>query len=509
MNQGPVGIVTYLGIDGACAAAAALLRHPGSELWVTSRARVAHTLNGIATADARWQEIHVCGVGVGRDVDGAATAAAALSGQGVRVTWHCGRGYLDGHRERLAISCSPRFSRADSNTAALVEHLAPSNRKRAEFLCRLARLDPNIGRRTPRPAPAQLDWILLIRAAITQYFKYEDQSRYLAAVASLAAGRIDEEELRLARLAEAAGTTYRLEGRSPAVRELRRRIGLAAAADAPVLITGESGTGKERVAHLVHEGSGRAAEPFVPVNCALFAGNSELVNADLFGHARGAFTGADRERPGRFEVADNGTLFLDEIGELPLTVQAKLLRVLEDGRVERLGESGRARTVNVRVIAATNRNLARAVSDGFFREDLFHRLDVLPLTAPPLRERRQDIAGLARSAWTGRALDRASLAALEDYHWPGNVRQLRKLLDRARAFDQPVAEALAEEQTRLAAASAATAPASLPATADGIEPLDRFRRRYALRALEILGGNRSATARALGVTVNTLKAWIT
>jgi DNA-binding NtrC family response regulator len=173
--------------------------------------------------------------------------------------------------------------------------------------------------------------------------------------------------------------------------------------------------------------------------------------------------------------------------------------------VERVGESGRARTVNVRVIAATNRDLAAAVAEGVFREDLFHRLDVLPLTVPPLRRRLEDIAGLARSAWPGPPLHRSELDALESYHWPGNVRQLRKLLDRARAFGQPVAEALAEEEQRLAAAPAARPP--WPESAGEIEPLHHFRRRYAERALALLGGNRAATARALGVSVNTLKAW--
>ncbi len=510
MNKGPVTIITYLGVDGACAAAMTLLKYPEALVLVTSRARVAETLVGAAVGGTRGQMVHVCGVGVGRDREPIITAAESLAGIGATVQWHCGRGYLDPHRHWLETCCRPRFTPAGSNAAALRRHLDPPDRDRAAFLGRLARHDPNLGGRPPRLERGEEDWLRLIRTAITHYFKYEDFSRYREAIARLASGQMDDEDRRLVQLAEATGTRYLLQGRSPAIRQLRRRIGLAAAADAPVLISGESGTGKEHVAHLVHEGSQRAAEPFIPVNCALFAGNSALVNADLFGHVKGAFTGAASTRPGRFELADNGILFLDEIGELPLEVQAKLLRVLEDGQVERLGDSGRTRTVNIRLIAATHRDLVQRVAEGRFREDLFHRLDVLPLEVPPLRERREDIAGLARSAWgetTG--LDRSDLGALEKYHWPGNVRQLKKLLWRARAYQQPVAEALADEQQRLGRVGPGSAPPALPTAAEAIEPLDRFRRRYALRALSLLGNNRAATARKLGISVNTLRAWIT
>ena len=228
-----------------------------------------------------------------------------------------------------------------------------------------------------------------------------------------------------------------LLGTSPPVERLRREIALVAASDLSVLITGETGVGKELVAHHVHAGSARADEALIHVNCAALP--LSIAESELFGHVAGAFTGAVRDRAGKFEVADGGTLLLDEIGELSLEIQPKLLRVLQHGEIQRVG-SDRAHRVNVRVIAATNRDLAREVSAGRFRADLFHRLAVFPLHVPPLRERRADILVLAghfadgaarRLGAGGRAPDgfgRASTSSSGD--WPGNVRELENVIGR-------------------------------------------------------------------------------
>jgi PAS domain S-box-containing protein len=230
---------------------------------------------------------------------------------------------------------------------------------------------------------------------------------------------------------------YELVGRSPALQGVIDRVRVVAATDATVLIAGETGTGKELVARAIHDASARRERLLVKVNCAAIS--PSLVESELFGHEKGAFTGAFQRRKGRFELADGGTLFLDEVGELPVEIQAKLLRVLQERELERVGGSDTIR-VDVRIIAATNRNLLDLVAKGRFREDLYYRLNVFPLTMPPLRQRAGDIPMLVQTfvrrfaRKTGKAIDGVSAEALRRlcaYHWPGNVRELQNVLERA------------------------------------------------------------------------------
>ena len=227
-----------------------------------------------------------------------------------------------------------------------------------------------------------------------------------------------------------------LVGASAAMQRLREDIALAAPSRGRVLITGENGTGKELIARAIHEGSRRAHGPFVKVNCAAIP--SELIESELFGHERGAFTGADKARKGKFELADGGTLFLDEIGDMRLEVQAKLLRVLQEEEVDRVGGSGPI-PVDVRVGAATNKDLPGEIAAGRFREDLFYRVNVVPILAPALRDRPDDIPQLAlhflsiaceENDRRQKALDEAALACLCSHDWPGNVRELKNTCER-------------------------------------------------------------------------------
>jgi len=225
-------------------------------------------------------------------------------------------------------------------------------------------------------------------------------------------------------------------GRSASMQQLFRTLGRVAASDLTVLITGESGTGKELVAHVLHQQSKRNNKPFVPINTAAIP--AELLEAELFGHEKGAFTGADRARPGRFEQASQGTLFLDEIGDMPASLQVKLLRVLEEGVVQRVG--GREdRPVNVRLLAATHQNLQSKIKQGAFREDLYYRLNVIPVHIPPLRDRKDDIQQLAEAmlAAAGEELEMQppilldeAINLLKTYDWPGNVRELKNVMRR-------------------------------------------------------------------------------
>jgi two-component system, NtrC family, nitrogen regulation response regulator NtrX len=239
-----------------------------------------------------------------------------------------------------------------------------------------------------------------------------------------------------ARLKETIESRYEIVGRSYAIRALIDRIEKVAATPARVLITGENGTGKELVARAVHRQSTRAKKPFVEVNCAAIP--SELIESELFGHMKGSFTGAVQDRAGKFEQADGGTLFLDEIGDMSLNAQAKVLRVLQDNVLTRIGGS-KPIQVDVRVLAATNKNLEEEIATGRFREDLYYRLNVVPLAVPPLRERRDDIPGLiahfintlsAREGVSPRTIAPEAVQRLQGLDWPGNVRELRNTIER-------------------------------------------------------------------------------
>lgn len=301
-------------------------------------------------------------------------------------------------------------------------------------------------------------------------------------------------------------------GTSAALRHTLDQIGLVAPTEASVLILGESGTGKELVAREIHRRSARAKRPLVRVNCASVP--HELYESEFFGHVRGAFTGAVRDRTGRFELASGGTLFLDEVGEIPLDLQSKLLRVLQEGQFERVGEE-RTRQVDVRVIAATNRNLREEVAQGRFREDLYYRLNVFPIEVAPLRERRDDIALLAthfldhaaRSLNCPRPkLSRANVAELTGHDWPGNVRELQNIIERAvitardgrLRFDLPVGNS-----------ASTTVQKSSPEESDVLTEVEMRQRERAnvQAALEACGGKiygPSGAADLLGIRPTTL-----
>jgi DNA-binding NtrC family response regulator len=298
-----------------------------------------------------------------------------------------------------------------------------------------------------------------------------------------------------------------LVGRSSTMRRVYERVRQVADTNATVLITGESGTGKELIARAIHRQGARRDRPFVAVNCAALP--AELLESELFGHERGAFTGAHARKLGKFEVAHTGTLFLDEVGTLRFDLQPKLLRVLQEREIERVGGS-RAIRVDVRIIAASNADLRQAVSAGRFREDLFYRLHVVPIALPPLRDRREDVAPLARHflakyarqfAKTVTDLSPGALDALERYQWPGNVRELENIVARSVAL---TSEAIIQlDQIPLDVALA-------PAEAMGE---DQFNLREArqdverlliLRALDRAHGNQTVAARLLGMHRNTL-----
>jgi DNA-binding NtrC family response regulator len=307
-----------------------------------------------------------------------------------------------------------------------------------------------------------------------------------------------------------------LVGEHPAIVKLRALIERVAPAEVTVLITGESGTGKEVVANAIHTLSPRCNQSFVPVNCAAIP--HDLLESEMFGHERGAFTGAAGSRQGLLTTADRGTIFLDEIGEMPIDLQAKLLRVLEDGVVRPVG-ADRAARVNVRVIAASNVDLAAAVAKGTFREDLFYRLQVVPIVIPPVRERRSDIPLLAehflervRERPPGRelAISREAMVALWSYDWPGNVRELENMIERlAILCEGSTVEMSILPESLVAAARPAAAPIKVKLSEGGANLNNLVRElegRLINDALRQTGGNKQAAARLLGLKRTTFSA---
>lgn len=296
-----------------------------------------------------------------------------------------------------------------------------------------------------------------------------------------------------------------IKSRSEPLKKVLRKVEQVASTDSTVLILGETGTGKELLVRAIHNISVRKNRPLVKVNCAALPAN--LIESELFGHEKGAFTGAISRKIGRFELADGGTIFLDEIGDLPLELQAKLLRVLQEGELERLGNT-RTIKVNVRTIAATNRDLEKAIKNGDFREDLYYRLNVFPIKSPPLRDRKEDIPLLVNhfvikyGAKIGKKIETISqkvMDALQGYYWPGNVRELENIIERAVIISQGKQLQLGDWLPKTGTASRSS----------HIPTLEEFEKKHIAEVLELTGWRirgEKGTANILGIKPTTLEA---
>jgi len=317
---------------------------------------------------------------------------------------------------------------------------------------------------------------------------------------------ISDENQRLRRRLLRAGELGGMIAQSAPMRRMMALIEQVAPSAASVVILGESGTGKELVARTIHELSPRRGAPYIAINCAALP--ETLMESEMFGHERGAFTGADRRREGCFEMANGGTLLLDEIGEMKPELQAKMLRVLEEGKLRRLGASAEV-PIDVRVLASTNRNLETAIREGRFREDLYYRLNVFAIEIAPLRDRAEDIAPLAEhflhqigapAGKTVSGFEAEALEVLKTYRWPGNVRQLRNVIERALIVTRGPLIGLADlpADLRRGGGSGSTFEVRLGASLDGVE------REVIKRTIEFAGGNKSRAAEILGISLKTL-----
>jgi len=376
-------------------------------------------------------------------------------------------------------------------------------------------LDVIVSAISHRDAGGEVDQMLVASKDVTERNRTERQLRITLAENAHLREELERERDYLREEVNVAMNFGRIIGTSQALQRMLKRVEAVAETPASVLLQGESGVGKELVAHAIHARSARADGPLVKVNCASIP--KELFESEFFGHVKGAFTGAHRDRVGRFQLADGGTLFLDEVGEIPLELQGKLLRVLQESEFERVGDDV-TRSVDVRVIAATNRNLEKSIVDGEFREDLFYRLSVFPVEVPPLRDRAEDVIQLAKHFLEqtcndfGRplmTLTRAQADHLRGYSWPGNVRELKNVIERAVILSPGNVLRLDLSMPNLSFAEQATVAAQPPAKDEVLteKEMQEFRKRNIEAALEMRSWRVSGpdgAAELLGVKPTTL-----
>ena len=517
-------------LDGAAAGAAFLLKHSDARVFISSAYNLPSRLANLLEWDPGITSAAILGIGCKRPPAELADAMRQLTGSGVTISWFIpGTGYPEYESAVRAVCTLKKADEVRTLTDAVLKILHLQQHPRASVLETIARE----GRIDRIREPVAKTAAELAVASMYRFFQLGDREAYPAAVRKMAGlESISVDDLCTINRFNMLGHMNGPDGSSPGIKNLRRLVRLYSPLDSlNVLVLGETGTGKERVARLLHQESRRAAGHFLAVNCSTLS-NSDLLDARLFGHVKGAFTGAVTERAGVIEAADKGTLFLDEIGDMPLETQAKLLRVMEDGTFNRLG-STQEQKVDVRIVAATNRNLAGMVRDGSFRIDLYYRLRELVIRIPPLRDRLCDLGQIVGSirrdlaAEHGRRfadLKEEQYALLKTYAWPGNVRQLKSVLQKAflLGVDENLETAVREEieegidcllnlDDRTAAEVTAAAPAFEVKDVDrdldgaGIATLHDIERKYAMRALEACGGNLSRTAKVLEISVNTLK----
>ncbi len=479
-------------MDYACSAALAL-RYYDSKAYILgmSMRRLPEFLNTDASG---YQQIVILGIGLSGNPELLAAALKKLHASKVKVSWVSALPLPEYLKEADLKMEVHVYDNVDSLTAAAALHF-----KRSFDDLRPMFEDSKSSRLAPR-------YRLLLDSAMYFYRNYQDMQPYELVIRHLAAGDNEAHWLSVEQQRINHYLRYgnrELVGKSEVVYELQDRIKKVAPKDhARVIIFGESGTGKETIMQLIHNQSPRKDEPLIAFNCTTV--NPALLESRLFGYDKGAFTGAMADTPGLFEQANGGTLFLDEIGELPMDVQGLLLRVLEGGRFMRVGGK-REITVDVRLITATNRDLAAMVRDGKFREDLFHRLNVVQIRSAPLREHKEDIPSIANGYWLKACRARLSpkqLDALMAYDYPGNVRELLNLLERALVLGETDFGKLIEEHKQ-------TTINIMPAPAISYpDNLKQMTIQHVRHVYEKCGKNVSKAAQALGVARNTVTGYL-
>lgn len=476
--------------DYAVAAALALRHFKVADILGMSRRRLPEYLEEVSG----YAEIVILGVSLAGDAERLAKALARLRKEKVKVTWISGFDFPEWMGGDIRSSLESYISPSESVSVAVAEYYKLNHGDFAAY--------------GDEGQPVGKAYMEFMRAAEYCYRNYQDEQAYPRVIRHMEAmdaeGRWSESERRMVEHYRRYGHRE-LVGKSEAIQKLQESINLIAPHEhTRVLILGESGTGKETVATQIHFKSPRKDEPFIAFNCSSVTPN--LLESRFLGYEKGAFTGANEAKAGIFETANGGTLFLDEIGELPLEAQGLLLRVLEEGRFQRLGGNAREVEVDVRVIAATNRDLAEMVRDGKFRCDLYHRLCVVQLRVPPLREHKEDIPLIAYAYrdrnHMGGWLSPTQVEALQTYDFPGNVRELNNLLERAHVLNIDDYGELIRQHREL---NAALVPQDMVEIPDDLEEAIRL---HVKRVCEKYSHNITNAAKAMGVSRNTVRKYL-
>lgn len=507
-------ILTSNGVSGACAAAAVIMKFPDAHIQFTSPRHLPKALERLQKETSNTV-VHICGLGISTPHNDLPVILQSLPAN-MDITWYSGKDYesIKRHLSGLTRKLTHKGNATKNTTEVILNSL--KIKESAQTLLLIELTEEAEQKKQPR---SELHRYChdLIHAANRRFFFFGDDSlnekviHYLAGVDK----KTDELDNAVEQYRSSPDALYPL-GSSKAMKTLRKQIGLIGPVPEPVLIMGPTGSGKELMAKALHVTSGRSGA-FVAVNCAVLGGNPTLVEDRLFGHVRGAFTGADSESKGAFEEAHEGTLFLDEIGELPAEVQAQLLRVLEDKEVRPLGTM-KTRSVDVRIVAATHKDLGSMVAEGKFRQDLFYRINVLLVRVPPLCERLQDMKSIAAHIATDLEKNGYTLKltnkdwdAIRAYNWPGNVRQFLNVLKRSAYLAMPVDEIIAEEgipKANLDIAFENKKRIFWPENLEDILPAKEVYSAYVQHVLDLYDGNIMRTSRALEIAPNTLRKYI-
>ena len=495
MNE--ILIITGWKVDFICSAALIYSKHHNSDISGMSKRGLPEYFKKLSQdKNSRYRTIYILGIPLMEDEQKLLAACKRLHKKRTEIIWLCS--YPLPHR------CPAGLEKFIQIPSAVKEiplwQLTAKEQKisRKTSLCyTLEKVVTFAESQTGDDASAER--ADLIDAGMSRFRRFQDMDTLIDIIRFIAENRpLEHKEKALVKEYRRFGKRE-LKGRSDAITSIKRTVKkIGTEGNCGVLITGETGTGKETVANLIHGYSPRSEEPFIAFNCADLS--PQLIESRLFGHEKGAFTGADKLRHGAFELANGGTLFLDEVAELPLSAQAGLLRVLQEGRFCRLGGEDEVQT-DVRIIAATNRNISDMIINREFREDLFYRLNIVNIHIPPLRERKIDIKYIAESymfARKHRQLNQQQLKVLENYSWPGNVRELQNFLERSIVLQEYDYTKLLTEYKKSFAISANTES----------DLLDDARRQKVRQVYEKYNNNKTHAAKALGVTINTLKKYL-